>query len=74
MAKNRKYIFIGGAILLAIAVLSIVFFTASTTKNQKYYEVKKGNFEAVLSCKGEIKQTLVSYISRTKDRILAEAA
>lgn len=66
MVKNRKYIFIGGAILLTIAVLSIVFFTASTTKNQKYYEVKKGNFEAVLSCKGEINGLVATEIRAPK--------
>ncbi|GAB1453552.1 hypothetical protein MASR2M47_36080 [Draconibacterium sp.] len=54
MAKNKKYIFIGGTVFVAIVVLAIIYFTSSTTKTHKYYEVKKGKFEAVLSCKGEI--------------------
>jgi len=66
MAKNRKYIFIGGAVLIAIVVSAIVYFTSSTTKNPKYYEVKKGKFEAVLSCKGEINGLVATVIRAPK--------
>jgi RND family efflux transporter MFP subunit len=66
MAKNKKYIFIGGTVFVAIVVLAIIYFTSSTTKTHKYYEVKKGKFEAVLSCKGEINGLVATEIRAPK--------
>ncbi len=54
MTGKRKYIIIGGSIVVVITVVVIIFLTFRTVKTEKYYEVKKGKFEAVLSCKGEI--------------------
>jgi len=54
MALKRKNIIITGAILVAIILAVSFSLTLSTPKSEKYYEVKRGKFEAVLSCKGEI--------------------
>lgn len=54
MAKKNKYLLAGGGILVAIAVVAAIYISFSGEKTGKYYEVKKGKFEAVLSCKGEI--------------------
>lgn len=66
MAKHKKYLFIGGALLILIAVSAVVYFSSSTTKNQQYYEVKKGKFEAVLTCKGEINGLVATVIRAPK--------
>jgi RND family efflux transporter MFP subunit len=66
MAKNKKYIFIAGAVLVAIAVSAVVYFTSPTTKNPKYNEVKKGKFEATLTCKGEINGLVATVIRAPK--------
>jgi RND family efflux transporter MFP subunit len=66
MAKNKKYFFIGGTIVAVIVISAIVYFTSTTTKTHKYYEVKKGKFEAVLSCKGEINGLVATVIRAPK--------
>lgn len=66
MTTNRKYIFIGGVALIAIAVSAFIYFTEKTGKTEKYYEVKKGKFEATLSCKGEINGLVATIISAPK--------
>jgi RND family efflux transporter MFP subunit len=66
MAKNKKYIIFGGSILISILIAASVFFTFSTEKAEKYYEVKKGRFEAVLSCKGEINGLVATVIRAPK--------
>jgi len=66
MAKNIKYIFIGGTILIAIIASAFFYITQTTGKTQKYYEVKKGKFEAVLTCKGEINGLVATEIRAPK--------
>lgn len=54
MALKRKNIIIAGVILVTV-ILAVAFsLTLTTPKSEKYYKVKRGKFEAVLSCKGEI--------------------
>ena len=66
MAINRKYTITGGAILLAVVALAFFYFTRTAEKTPKYYEVKKGKFEAVLSCKGEINGLVATVIRAPK--------
>jgi len=66
MAKNRKYTIIGGTILVAIIAFAFFYFTQTTEKTPKYYEVKKGKFEATLSCKGEINGLVATEIRAPK--------
>jgi multidrug efflux pump subunit AcrA (membrane-fusion protein) len=66
MTAKRKYIFIGGSLFIAIVVLALFYFTQSSVKSSKYYEVKKGRFEAVLSCKGEINGLVATVIRAPK--------
>jgi len=66
MAAKRKYIFIGGGLFIAIVILASICFTRSSVKSSKYYEVKKGRFEAVLSCKGEINGLVATVIRAPK--------
>lgn len=54
MTKRNLYILSVAAIVAVLVSLAMVLGTFSTKKADKYYEVKKGPFEAVLSCKGEI--------------------
>lgn len=54
MAKNRKYIFVFISVFTVIIGAAVVFTFLSTEKTEKYYEVKRGKFEAILTCKGEI--------------------
>ncbi len=66
MATNRKYTITGGAVLIAIIALAFFYFTRTAEKTPKYYEVKKGKFEAVLSCKGEINGLVATEIRAPK--------
>ena len=66
MTTNKKYLITGGVILIAIVVAASVYFSFSTEKSEKYYEVKKGKFEAVLSCKGEINGLVATVIRAPK--------
>jgi multidrug efflux pump subunit AcrA (membrane-fusion protein) len=66
MAKKRKYTIIGGIILIAIIAFAFFYFTQTTEKTPKYFEVKKGKFEAVLSCKGEINGLVATEIRAPK--------
>ena len=66
MATNRKYTIIGGAIIIAVITLAFFYFTQTTEKTPKYYEVKKGKFEALLSCKGEINGLIATEIRAPK--------
>jgi len=66
MATNRKYTIIGSTILIAIIAFAFFYFTKTTEKTPKYYEVKKGKFEAVLSCKGEINGLVATEIRAPK--------
>lgn len=54
MTKRNLYILSVAAIVAVLVSLAMMLGTFSTKKADKYYEVKKGPFEAVLSCKGEI--------------------
>jgi multidrug efflux pump subunit AcrA (membrane-fusion protein) len=66
MPAKRKYILIGGAILIVTIALASFYFTQSPVKSSKYYEVKKGRFEAVLTCKGEINGIVATVIRAPK--------
>lgn len=66
MATNKKYIFIGGIAIVAIAVATFIYLSFTTQQTEKYYEVKKGKFEAVLSCKGEINGLVATVIRAPK--------
>ncbi|HSO85340.1 MAG TPA: efflux RND transporter periplasmic adaptor subunit, partial [Draconibacterium sp.] len=66
MAKNRRYLFAGGFALIAIVASAFFYITRTTEKIPKYYEVKKGKFEAVLSCKGEINGLVATVIRAPK--------
>jgi HlyD family secretion protein len=66
MAAKRKYIFIGGIILIAVIASAFLLITRTTQKQSKYYEVKKGKFEAVLTCKGEINGLVATVIRAPK--------
>ena len=66
MATNKKYTIIGAAILIAVVGLAFFYFTRTTEKIAKYYEVKRGKFEAVLSCKGEINGLVATEIRAPK--------
>jgi len=54
MALKRKQIIIGTVVIIAVFVAAFFSLKGTTAKSEKYYEVKKGKFEAVLTCKGEI--------------------
>jgi multidrug efflux pump subunit AcrA (membrane-fusion protein) len=66
MAAKRKYILIGGAILTATIALALFYVARSPEKSSKYFEVKKGKFEAVLTCKGEINGMVATVIRAPK--------
>ena len=66
MASNKKYILTGGFVLVAIIVSAIIYSNLPIAKTQKYYEVKKGKFEALLSCKGEINGLVATEINAPK--------
>lgn len=66
MAKKNKYLLAGGGILIVIVVAASFYFTFSGVKTEKYYEVKKGKFEALLSCKGEINGLVATEIRAPK--------
>ena len=66
MAAKRKYILIGGIILIAVIASAFLLITRTTQKQPKYYEVKKGKFEAVLTCKGEINGLVATVIRAPK--------
>jgi HlyD family secretion protein len=66
MATNRKYTITGGVILIALIALAFFYFTRTAEKKPKYYEVKRGKFEAVLSCKGEINGLVATEIRAPK--------
>lgn len=66
MAKNRKYTIIGGTILVALITLAFFYFTQTAEKTPKYFEAKKGKFEAVLTCKGEINGLVATEIRAPK--------
>jgi multidrug efflux pump subunit AcrA (membrane-fusion protein) len=53
MLKNKKYLFIASAAILAVVVL---FFAFRVSPNGgKTYKVKRGNLETLINCKGEVK-------------------
>ncbi len=54
MTIKRKHIIITAALLLVVITIVTVSSVITTEKTEKYFEVKKGKFEAVLTCKGEI--------------------
>ena len=54
MKIKRKHIIIVAVLLLAVIAVSTLTVALTSQKATKYYEVKKGKFEAVLDCKGEI--------------------
>lgn len=66
MAANKKYIITGALAFIAIIASAVVYFNLPIAKNQKYYTVKKGKFEAVLSCKGEINGLVATEIRAPK--------
>jgi len=66
MATNKKYTITGGAILIAVIAVAIFYFTRTADTTPKYYEVKRGKFEAVLSCKGEINGLVATVIRAPK--------
>ncbi|MDO8952853.1 MAG: efflux RND transporter periplasmic adaptor subunit [Draconibacterium sp.] len=66
MATNKKNTIAGGAILIAVIAVAIFYFTRTAETTPKYYEVKRGKFEAVLSCKGEINGLVATVIRAPK--------
>lgn len=54
MGIRKKYIIISGILFTLIIVVALIATTVSSEKSEKFYKVKKGKFEAVLTCKGEI--------------------
>lgn len=66
MTSKRKYILAAGLVLVAIIVSAVIYSNLPIAKTQKYYEVKKGKFEAVLSCKGEINGLVATEIRAPK--------
>lgn len=53
MHKNKKYLFIATSLLI-VAVVLFFWFRISPV-SEKNYKVKRGNLEAVINCKGEVK-------------------
>lgn len=53
-ATKKNYLWAAGIGLALIGIASLIFTTLSLEKSHKIFEVKKGKFEATLSCKGEI--------------------
>ena len=53
---KKKWIYISGLIAIAVLVVAAIFIFTKKEQIQKpeTYKVKRGKFEAVLSCKGEI--------------------
>lgn len=66
MAIKRKYFVL--TVLLTVIIVIIIFGTSrlSGSKNEKVYVVKKGRFEAVLDCKGEINGSKATEIKAPK--------
>lgn len=54
MAIKKGYLVISAFVIVAVIIATILISTLSVEKTEKYYEVKRGKFEAVLTCKGEI--------------------
>ena len=54
MALKRNQLIISGIVICLILFGAIVVTNLTVEKSEKYYKVKKGKFEAVLNCKGEI--------------------
>lgn len=54
MALKKKHIIFSTAAVVVIVFAVLVSNTFTVQKTDKYFEVKKGKFEAVLTCKGEI--------------------
>ncbi|PIF05688.1 MAG: hypothetical protein CSA36_05285 [Draconibacterium sp.] len=55
MTFNRKYItIVAASVLIIAAIVAVLLLTRTSGKNEKFYQVKKGSFQAVLDCKGEI--------------------
>lgn len=63
---NRKYILAGAFILIVIVASAYFFYQIPAEKTSRFYEVKKGNFEAVLTCKGEINGLVATVIRAPK--------
>lgn len=63
---NRKYILVGAVILIVIVASAYFFYQIPAEKTPGFYEVKKGNFEAVLTCKGEINGLVATVIRAPK--------
>lgn len=53
MLKNKKYLFGASAVILVAASLFFAFRNSPDT--DKTYKVKKGKFESLINCKGEVK-------------------
>ena len=53
MAKNKKYLIIGS--LVALVAIAMFFAFSINTEGDRTYKVKRGNLEAVINCKGEVK-------------------
>jgi len=66
MTRNKKYIVAGSILFITIVAGVLFYFSFSTLKTEKYYEVKRGKFEAVLSCKGEINGLVATVIRAPK--------
>ncbi len=62
MTKKNLYILAVAIVVVVLVSLAVALGTFSTKKADKYYEVKKGPFEAVLSCKGEINGLMATEI------------
>ena len=54
MKLKRKHIFITAILVFAVTGITIISIATTSAKVEKYFEVKKGKFEAVIECKGEI--------------------
>lgn len=66
MAIKKKYLVTTGIILSLIIIAALLTTTFSVEKTIKYYKVKKGKFEAVLNCKGEISGLIATEIRAPK--------
>lgn len=66
MTAKRKYILAGAIIIALMAASAYFYFSFPTEKTPRFYTVKKGRFESVLTCKGEINGLLATVIRAPK--------
>ncbi len=54
MKLKRNHIIITAALIIVVITVTAISVATTSEKTEKYYEVKKGKFDAAIECKGEI--------------------